>query len=713
MEVFLFLIFLVGFLYLRGRIQNLENLLGGEKPREFSMPSEVESPAKESSFAPQEIPAKTPLPKRQEGEFEFKFGSQVFTGIGAVAVMLGVGFFLKYAFDNNLITEIMRIVLGLAGGLLLAGIGEFTRRKYPLYGQILTGGGIGILYLSLFAAFAWYHLLSQFSAFFGMIIVTSLGVALAIRHDSVALAGFAVFGGFLTPFLLSTGENNPHQLFLYIALLDIGVAAIAFKKLWRMLALGAFFGTVLVYNSWFIDFFSKSQWVIAEVYATLFFGIFLAISFLAHYFGKASEDEADLLLVTVNPALYFFASYAIIHGVHPGWAGGFTGLLSLFYFVLAYLVGSSDAASKKLQQFFAGVGVVLLVLIIPIQFDGKWITIGWALEVAVLTYLGFATASKYLRVFALGVFVLAFIRLLAFESIVPASAVPWANDRVFTYIIAILCFTAAAALYRIRRHELDADEKVSITFVSTGTYLLVGWLCTIEILDFHNSYWLSILWPLIALGGGAISFAIRSFGLRLAVYATFLAALFRLFVFESAVDILTYTPIVNDRVYAFAVALLAMSAFTWLLYQKDRDESRRAGPILFVAMNIMLLWLVSKEILDYFNQRLRLLPSYQQGIQRVRYASRSNTALSIAWAVYAIALLVLGIIKRSSSARTLSIILFGIVIFKVFLYDTASLNNFYRFISFITLGVILLLTGYLYHRYRDRIAEFIKADAQV
>ena len=282
MEVFLFLIFLVGFLYLRSRIQNLENLLGGEKPREFSMPSEVESLAKESSFAPQEIPAETPLPKRHEGEFEFKFGSQVFTGIGAVAVMLGVGFFLKYAFDNNLITETMRIVLGLAGGLFLAGIGEFTRRKYPLYGQILTGGGVGVLYLSLFAAFAWYHLLSQPSAFFGMIIVTALGVALAIRHDSVALAGFAVFGGFLTPFLLSTGENNPHQLFLYVALLDIGVAAIAFKKLWRMLALGAFFGTVLVYNSWFIDFFSKSQWVIAEVYATLFFGIFLAYDHIAN-----------------------------------------------------------------------------------------------------------------------------------------------------------------------------------------------------------------------------------------------------------------------------------------------------------------------------------------------------------------------------------------------------------------------------------------------
>src|SRR3989344_620615 len=100
-QVFLFLIFVVGFLYLRGRIQNLENLLGGEKPREFSMPSEVESPAKESSFAPQEIPAKTPLPKRQEGEFEFKFGSQVFAGIGAVAVMLGVGFFLKYALNSN------------------------------------------------------------------------------------------------------------------------------------------------------------------------------------------------------------------------------------------------------------------------------------------------------------------------------------------------------------------------------------------------------------------------------------------------------------------------------------------------------------------------------------------------------------------------------------------------------------------------------------
>jgi uncharacterized membrane protein len=189
---------------------------------------------------PVPIPSEVPTQKPHfDQDFEFKLGGKIFTGIGAIAVTLGIGFFFRYAFENNLITETMRVVLGIIGGIVLLLIGEFTRRRFPSYSQILTGGGLGILYLSIYAAFNNYQLVSQPVAFLGMIIVTVAGVFLAIRYDSILLAGFAQIGGFITPFVLSSGEGNAHALFLYIAVLDVGILAIARWKLWRLLTFGS------------------------------------------------------------------------------------------------------------------------------------------------------------------------------------------------------------------------------------------------------------------------------------------------------------------------------------------------------------------------------------------------------------------------------------------------------------------------------------------
>ena len=116
---------------------------------------------------------------------EFKLGSRIFTGIGAVAITFAVGYFLRYAFENNLITETMRVVLGVLAGLVLLAIGELSRKKYENYGQILTGAGLGILYLSLYSAFSYYHIMSQEMAFFWMIIITAIGVTLAVRYNSL------------------------------------------------------------------------------------------------------------------------------------------------------------------------------------------------------------------------------------------------------------------------------------------------------------------------------------------------------------------------------------------------------------------------------------------------------------------------------------------------------------------------------------------------
>src|SRR3989344_315827 len=191
--------------------------------------------------------------------------------IGISALLLGVSFFLKYAFDNNLIGVVGRVILGLVSGVLLVAVGQFLRAKYERYSDIIIGGGIGILYLTIYAAFAFYNLISQPTAFLFLFCVTALAVIISVVDKAFQLAALAVFGGLLTPFLISTQGNNQFTLFAYILILDIGVLAVSFREKWLKLNYLAFIGTALIFLGWFSRFYSEDQ-------------LFPTLAFLSAYF---------------------------------------------------------------------------------------------------------------------------------------------------------------------------------------------------------------------------------------------------------------------------------------------------------------------------------------------------------------------------------------------------------------------------------------------
>ncbi len=146
--------------------------------------------------------------------------------------------------------------------------------------------------------------------------------------------------------------------------------------------------------------------------------------------------------------------------------------------------------------------------------------------------------------------------------------------------------------------------------------------------------------------------------------------------------------------------------FIWLasrLADVSEGEQSLEGFLLTVG-NGAVLWATSFEILDYYNGQL------QNNVGDISIENTKRVVLSAFWLVYALCGLAVGILKRSIFARYLSSILFGVTIFKIFLYDTANLDDIYRFISFISLGVILLIAGYCYYRYKDRITEFVRVE---
>ena len=651
--------------------------------------------------------------KAGDDDLEFKVGGKMFTGIGVVAVIFAIGFFLRYAFDNDLITESARVALGVMAGFVLLGAGEFTRKRFPGYSQTLTGGGLGVLYLSFYAAFSFYNLIAQPVAFFMMILVTAAGIVLSLRQDSMVLAMFSQVGGFLTPMLIESGDGNPHIIFLYVALLVLGVFLIAFYKVWQPLTLVSFAGTAATFIYWYSNFYDQAQFTAAQGYLSLFFVIFLCVPFIQYFVRKSPGSSWDLSLVVANPLLYFAMSYAIINPLYPDLMGWFTMVLGALYCALAAAVGGDDERASIFRHFLLTAGYVLLAIAAPIQFNGRWVAVAWIAESLAFLATGFRLRFAAYRV--LGNFLMLFtlLRILFLDSRLPVDAMPIFNVRLLTYMMYLAAAAAAAYVYRKKKNEIGEDERPLFSFLALEGALagLVG--PTLDINDFNlGTQWYPVFWTAGGLAAGLISFRLRGVTLRCVTYLTFAVSFFRLLFFESVMTFARnakYIPIFNKRVFGFIASAAIIRYFLSLLRRnKDKvsaEEFQLFQPVLFIAFHLLMLWLVSAEISTWCDQQVHGI-----GKSAIDYDNLKNVLLSVAWAVYSVVLLVVGIVRKATYERFAALSLFTLVIIKVFLIDTADLGDLYRFFSFITLGGILLMAGYLYYRYQDRIRKFVKGE---
>lgn len=711
----LFLALVIGFIVLNGRISRLEETIrsrsdaGKILPKsDVSSGSRPEVPSAVTAPPPPVVPGATAISSHRE--FEFRLGGKFFTAVGAVAVIFGIGFFLRYAFENNLITETMRVVLGLVAGTLMLGIGQFLKTKYFGYSQILSGTGLGILYLTLFAAFSYYSVLPFAAAFAGMAVVTALGASLAIRDNSLPLAGFALFGGFLTPFLIKSGMTSFHELFLYVALLDIGMLLIALNKNWRVLTLGCLFGTALVYVSWHIQSYAERLFPFASAYLSVFFLIFFGAVLTRLFLTRIRTDENDFALFMFNPMFYFVAGYALINPLYPSFSGLFAFLLAALHLILGFAVSRKGNSDSK--YFLFGVGFLLVFIGIPIQLEKNWITLGWAGESLVLLFLALKQKSSFFRNAGIIMFAVSGVRMLAVDLSIKAQEAPWLNQSSFTFALFFIALFAGFVLYRSSQGEEEdhGEARLEVTNFLAGEAFLISfiWL-TVQITHFYpTQYWLAIGWAGFAFATGCVALYTRLKLLRYLAYFVFALTGFRLLFFDAGANLTMYSPVANFRFLAYMLGAGLAGVYGYLIYdaaEVDEQEKKGIVPAFHLAVSLLVLWILSLEVLDFFN--LRIAGSLASGAAADKIAYGRKAALSVAWALYAVIQLMIGLWSKSSAPRLFAILLFWLVIFKVFLYDPADSTNLFRFVSFISLGIILLLTGYLYNRFRDRISEFI------
>ncbi len=480
---------------LTARVHRLEELVGAQNST-AAVVAPIEAPSapvveSRASVQPRATPPPSPSLQYSEAthgvhpsnsqDLESRIGSHWLNRVGIAAVLIGVSFFLDYAFENNWIGPSARVVIGLFAGIAIVLWSErFRKRGYSIFSYSLKAVGIGVLYLSLWASFQVYHLLSSNLVFAAMIVVTASTCALAVAQNAEILAIFAIAGGLATPALLSTGENHEIILFSYLVLLDLAFLVLTALKPWRRVAILGFIGTLIYYVGWYNEFYDRAQLSPTLLFVTVFFAIFAAAPLLIA--RQNSDRRIPQALAFANGVTYFLQGYVMLNGVSSTETALFSLLLATVYLLLVRLTpATSDttvATSLRLMHLALAIG--LITIAIPIRLDGHSITIGWLVEAAALLWVAGQLKSGLLNAFAIVALILGVGRLLFWDNFALVTLL--FNERMATYVIAIAALGYAA--YTNADHQDEVRRNIAAIAMVTLNIVALRAL-SLEVADYY------------------------------------------------------------------------------------------------------------------------------------------------------------------------------------------------------------------------------------
>jgi len=551
--------------------------------------------------APPTASAQGPAAPRavQAQRIESVIGRRLLGWAAVVLILFATAFFLKYAFDNRWIGELGRVTIGVIAGVTLTALGfRYYSRGWSIFSQILTAGGVVLLYLSVYAAFGYYHLASQKAAFIYLIILVAEAAALALLYEAPAIAVMALIGGFLAPILMRSDRDQYRSLFGYIAVLDVG--ALALLGHWLGLGSLAFAGTHLLFWLWYEDSYHPRKLWAVMIFQAAVFSIFL----IAHLARRLIRPQPsgfapawissprsffttleDLGLLLLNPFVFFATSYHLLDPDHHDWMGVFTVIMALIYAGAAKLLIDRSAHPRREGLLMIGIAITFVTLAIPVQLHSNWITIAWAVQAVVMIWAGIEIKSKPLQITALALFVLALGRLLLWDTPLADRGrfTPVLNKYFLSSMAVVVCLLAAALLAQKLGESRQAVARrftllillvtiATLWFVmsvETFTYFL-GRANAMRLLDDRrHELWLgqmalSVLWSIYAAALMAIGFVRRSAAIRWSALGLFALTVFKVMLIDIAVLQQLY------RIIAFFVLGLLLLVVAWAYHRAFR-----------------------------------------------------------------------------------------------------------------------------------------------
>jgi uncharacterized membrane protein len=617
----------------------------------------------------------------QDRSLEDAIGGRLMLWVGAIVLLIGVAFFLKYAFEHSWITEWMRIALGMAAGaVLVAGGLQFAARGYAVYGQIITGVGLAMLFLDIYAAFSFYALIGRTTAFFLLVLVTAGAATLADRQRSLGLALMAVGGGFATPFLVGGSTDAQVTLFTYDAVLVVGTLYLANRQDWPALNVLSFSLTWLTIGAWAATWYSPDKWLRTELFLLLFAVLFL--SMLRAQVQRHGWTSTVSLVLALGPAIFHVWSVDILRaqdGVH------------LHVYLIAVTVAAVAIAARTgstTLRMLAWAGVMLpLATWVDSHSSAIWLVPNVVCACAVFALHAWAQVDVVYRqqrplsgIDAL----LQHVNGYALIGLLYASLAGVALATAPYAVLAVGVVHSALALqYR------GADRRAALNALAVAFGAL-----TVALAIRLDGPWLTV-----ALAAEAV--VLVAIGLRLPqrTYRAAGGGLLAVAVFRYAMLSLPQTPavftLVRDEAFVMGLAMAAACYAVAMMYRAwGRDLPPAPLPprtLAALAGSMLVVIAATAENEIYWSLRGDVTAD-------ARFAG--SLSLSVIWIVCACTFLGLGLWRQFAPLRYLAMALFGLSVLKVFLFDLSSLGGLYRILGFIGLGVTLLTVSFVYQRQR-------------
>jgi uncharacterized membrane protein len=413
-------------------------------------------------------------------------GGNLIVRIGLLILFVGVAFLLKYVAERTTVPVEWRYIGIILGSAVLFGMGWKLRVKRPGYALSLIGGGLGVLYLTLFAAMRLHGLLSPETVIILLISVVVITAVVSILTNSMALAVIGMVGGYAAPILASTGSGSHVQLFTYYLFLNLGIFAIAWFKSWRILNLLGFVATFGIGSLWGHKFYSPEYYVSVQPFLIVNFLLYTLIAVL---FSMKQPPKlkglTDGTLIFGTPLVGFSLQAALMKGSDYGLATSAL-ILSVFYISLSFvLIQLKKAHLKSLVESFIALGIGFSTLAIPLAFDGRVTSAMWVAEACALVWVGVRQQRVLPRWSG---YALALLGSFAFftEPVRVNDVIPWFNANFIGALTIVLSCFFIGMYVRQNKEKLFAIEKSMVPRFMV-IFSLIWWLVSglYEVYQYH------------------------------------------------------------------------------------------------------------------------------------------------------------------------------------------------------------------------------------
>jgi len=602
--------------YIRARLRTLDedlNRLKGSVSRdlqpivpqpgaEIPQPAPASSPVHASPAAPHSPHSPAPLrrqPPAQElpnfiidGIRRFFGGGNLLVRSGVIVLFFGIAFLLRYVAEHTRVPIEYRLSGVALGGLALLVLGWRLRTTRPGFALSIQGGAIGILYLTVFAAFHLYALMPSFAAFALLTAIGALSALLAVKQDSQSLALLGVTGGFLAPILASSGNGDHVFLFGYYAVLNAGILLIAWFKSWRGLNLAGFAFTFGIGTVWGALTYRAADFATTEPFLILFFLFYVGIAVLFTWRQPPRlRGYVDGTLVFGTPLVAFGLQASMLHGRPFALAYSALAMSALYLGIAALLKQRRDDTQRLLIEAFLALGVVFLTVAAPLALGSRWNADVWALEGGALVWIGCRQERLLSRLFGALLLVAAgFLLADQFSFAGEFPSLPW-NAYGAVLLVSAASIGSAGGLFAYAQSRQPGAAVLSNLLFCWGVlWWSLGGLAELE----HVA-------PAADLAAAALIFlSATAFGVsalhkRLPLPAAVAVALAQfpvMLAFAAAVAATQSHPFEHGGWIAWPVAFICFYA---ALYRHETSVARPAAGALHVASAWLLIALSSWE----------------------------------------------------------------------------------------------------------------------